>query len=166
MNKFFKSAILIAATIATVSAPISMAAADSRDHRYGNSKHWNRPGGDRPNWNRPNWNRPPSHGRPIYREKRKNNNGNALAAGVIGLAAGALIAGALSQPSQPSYIAPSPSYNPPVNYYPAPPAQYKGSAQPWTKAWYQYCTSRFRSFNSQTGTYRGYDGQDHFCVAN
>lgn len=160
MNKFIKAAVLATATLATVSAPITMAVADSRDYRRGHNKHWSRPAPAYQGWNRP------GRGRPIYKHKHRRSNGDALAAGVIGLAAGALIAGALSQPSQPTYIAPEPGYNPPVNYYPAPPANYKGSAQPWTKAWYNYCTSKFRSFNPQTGTYRGYDGQDHFCVAN
>jgi len=41
-----------------------------------------------------------------------------------------------------------------------------------SEAWYNYCDGRpgigrggqFKSFNPQTGTYRGYDGQDHFCL--
>ncbi|MGC4245030.1 BA14K family protein [Agrobacterium tumefaciens] len=37
--------------------------------------------------------------------------------------------------------------------------------EPWTNAWYDYCSQRYRSFNSRTGTYVGYDGQSHFCVA-
>ncbi|KQO83713.1 BA14K family protein [Rhizobium sp. Leaf262] len=37
--------------------------------------------------------------------------------------------------------------------------------EPWTNAWYDYCSQRYGSFNSRTGTYLGYDGQNHFCVA-
>lgn len=34
-----------------------------------------------------------------------------------------------------------------------------------TQGWYDYCARTYRSFNPQTGTYRGYDGRDHACVA-
>lgn len=37
--------------------------------------------------------------------------------------------------------------------------------EPWTNAWYDYCSQRYRSFNSRAGTYTDYDGQRHFCVA-
>ncbi|MBO0126171.1 BA14K family protein [Agrobacterium sp. OT33] len=37
--------------------------------------------------------------------------------------------------------------------------------EPWTNAWYDYCSQRYRSFNTRTGTYTDYDGQRHFCVA-
>ncbi|MBB3945459.1 hypothetical protein GGQ73_001392 [Rhizobium skierniewicense] len=39
------------------------------------------------------------------------------------------------------------------------------TAEPWTRAWFNYCSQRYGSFNSRTGTYLGYDGQNHFCVA-
>ena len=39
------------------------------------------------------------------------------------------------------------------------------AGQPRTQAWYDYCARTYRSFNPQTGTYRGYDGRDHPCVA-
>ena len=38
------------------------------------------------------------------------------------------------------------------------------SLEPWTPGWEEWCTNRYRSFNINTGTYRGYDGLDHFCV--
>jgi hypothetical protein len=38
--------------------------------------------------------------------------------------------------------------------------------EPWSRSWYNYCSDRYRSFNPNTGTYRGYDGRDHFCTAN
>jgi len=43
---------------------------------------------------------------------------------------------------------------------------YQGSAslEPWTPGWREWCSNRYRSFNAQTGTFRGYDGLDHFCV--
>lgn len=36
--------------------------------------------------------------------------------------------------------------------------------EPWSPAWYDYCRGRFRSFDSKSGTYMGYDGQRHFCI--
>lgn len=91
--------------------------------------------------------------------KNNGNAGAAVAAGIIGLAAGAIIVGATSQPR---YAGP-----PPVNYYPpAPyPGQVSGSVgyQPWSPAWYQYCSSKYRSFNPSTGTFTTYQGEQRFC---
>ena len=39
------------------------------------------------------------------------------------------------------------------------------AGQTRTQGWYDYCARTYRSFNPQTGTYRGYDGRDHPCVA-
>lgn len=39
------------------------------------------------------------------------------------------------------------------------------SFEPWTQQWQNYCSNRYRSFNPNTGTFRGYDGLNHFCVA-
>lgn len=163
MNRFYKTAILGFAAFAAVAAPISTASADSwrGNSGWNNDRHggWN---GGRHHWNRP---------RPHYDRPRKRDRSDAIAAGVIGLAAGAIIAGALAQPSTPTYAAPPRVYYPPqpaYNTYPSAPAtvKYRGGAQPWSKAWYNYCSQKFRSFNPKTGTYRGYDGADHFCVAN
>ncbi len=38
-----------------------------------------------------------------------------------------------------------------------------GGMQPWTPAWYQYCSSKYKSFNAQTGYYTTYSGQQKFC---
>ena len=78
---------------------------------------------------------------------------------------GAIIAGAVTSAPEP-YYAPHAGAQP--GYYP--PAPYQGyasygGAEPWTQAWYEYCTQRFRSFNAESGTYMGYDGKRHFCVA-
>ena len=87
------------------------------------------------------------------------------------IAAGALIGSALSRP------APPPPY---YDDYDAPPryvvrrdvvvrrapAYYAGGIEPWTRDWYEYCSDRYRSFNARTGTFTGYDGERHFCVAN
>ncbi|MTH96791.1 BA14K family protein [Roseibium sp. RKSG952] len=97
-----------------------------------------------------------------HHNKRKNNDvGAAVAAGVIGLAAGAIIAGAASKPA---YAAP-----PATAYYPPAPAPAPGYVQgpagyqPWSPAWYQYCSSKYRSFNPNTGTYTTYRGVQRFC---
>jgi hypothetical protein len=62
--------------------------------------------------------------------------GAAIAGGIIGLAAGAAIAGAAAS-------AP-------------PPAYYGGDAV-------AYCMQRFRSYDPASGTYLGYDGYRHPC---
>ncbi len=150
MNRFAKTAILAVASLAAVSAPLAAASADS----------WGRHGWDRGGWDRP------------YRNHHRRDRNDAIAAGVIGLAAGAIIGGALSQPSQPTYVQPAPVYAPPPPppaYYPPAPARnvtYRAGFEPWSRAWYDYCSDRYRSFNPNTGTYRGYDGRDHFCSAN
>ncbi|MGX5839489.1 BA14K family protein [Mesorhizobium sp. ArgA1] len=102
----------------------------------------------------------------------RHHNGDALAAGVVGLAAGALIAGALSNP-QPRYnSAYDDDYEyrevrPVRRYYAQPRVVYADRyAEPWTRDWYEYCSDRYRSFNARSGTFTGNDGEQHFCTAN
>ena len=91
---------------------------------------------------------------------RHHHGGDAFAAGILGFAAGALLTGAL-QPRY-RYYRPAPVYAPPpVGYGPAP--VYYSRPDPWTQEWYAYCSSRYRSFNYQTGYFLGYDGLYHFC---
>ena len=96
------------------------------------------------------------------RHRKSNNVGAAVAAGVIGLAAGAILLGAANRPA---YAGPPPP--PPATYYP--PAPYPGQVhgavgyQPWSPAWYQYCSSKFRSFTPSTGTYTTSRGAQRFC---
>jgi len=80
---------------------------------------------------------------------RHYHGGSAAAAGVIGFATGAIVAGALSQPRT-------------VTVYEEP-VYYGGRPRPWTPSWYAYCDSRYRSFNPDTGMFVGYDGRHHFC---
>jgi len=40
---------------------------------------------------------------------------------------------------------------------------YYGHPRPWTAAWYDYCSARYRSFNPNTGYYRTYSGRYRFC---
>lgn len=173
MNMLTKTILLAGLSLATVAGNLSAASADDWGRRHGgNNGGWNNGGG----WNNDNgwrgrdrgWNRGDDR-----RDDRRHNRNNAIAAGVLGLAAGAIIAGAMSQPQpvyrEPIYNAPPP---PPQVFYPATPARgnygrnYGGSFQPWSREWYNWCSQRYRSFNATSGTFRGYDGQDRFCVAN
>jgi len=109
-----------------------------------------------------------------HKHKKNNNNvGAAVAAGVIGLAAGAILLGATSRPS---YAGPPPVRHypppPPAGYYPPvapPPGPVYGPAhtrvgfEPWSPAWYRYCSNKFRSFDPQSGTYMTYRGVRKFC---
>jgi hypothetical protein len=75
------------------------------------------------------------YGRPYYR--RGYNPGAAAAAGVAGLAAGAIIGGAIASQNA------------------APVAR--------SDDWIAYCSSKYRSFDPASGTYLGYDGLRHVC---
>ncbi|ENN93891.1 BA14K family protein [Bartonella bovis] len=110
-----------------------------------------------------------------YHVNRPNNTSDALAAGVLGLATGAILGNVLTKPAQPQiiYQAPYPQNQviyqeipqPQVVYQVHPTVTYQSTYQPWTSQWLQYCTQKYRSFNPKTGTFRGYDGLDHFCHA-
>ena len=78
-----------------------------------------------------------------------------------GFIAGAIIGGAIAAPYYgygygpgPYYYAPPPP--PPPVYYGAPAAPVAGDAV-------AYCMQRFRSYDPNSGTYLGYDGQRHPC---
>lgn len=117
------------------------------------------------------------HQRPIIVER--DNTGDLIAAGILGLAAGALAAGIVSQPQRPQYQ-PQPVYREPAyrnpqtyprpspdrGYYPPAPTRASYSLEPWSAAWYDYCRNRYRSFDARSGTFTGYDGIKRFCVAN
>jgi Ni/Co efflux regulator RcnB len=109
--------------------------------------------------------------------QRNNNSDDAIVWGILGLAAGAIIAGSVNnQQSHRRVVTPQRHY-PGANHYPPAPrhsyrqkrryqhSRHTGGYEPWTKGWYNYCDNRYRSFNPRTGTFRGYDGRDHFCVA-
>jgi len=82
--------------------------------------------------------------------------GGGWGAGLVGLGVGAVIGSALAAPV---YVGPPPS----VIYAPAAygPGPYGPPA--WTPEWYTYCAQRYRSFDSHTGYFTGYDGQPYFC---
>lgn len=153
----------IAVTAMTL-APVTHAYADD-DRRGG----WDRPHDDDRHAGK-------RHGRKRPGGRARDND-DALLLGVLGLAAGAIIAGAILNdpthnrpppPRRPRHgPAPGPGWSDLGYYPPAPGGGHRaaGSIEPWTHDWYRYCTRRYRSFNPNTGTFRGYDGKDHFCVA-
>ncbi|MCZ2328705.1 BA14K family protein [Bartonella sp. F02] len=93
-----------------------------------------------------------------------DNTGDTLAAGVLGFAAGALLGNALKKTEQPQVIYQVQPQNQII--YQAPPAEiYQSLSQQQINAWLKYCSNKYRTFNPQTGTFRGRDGLDHFCYA-
>lgn len=73
---------------------------------------------------------------------RRWDNGAAVGAGIAGLAAGAIIGGAIANSQQPTYYEGAPVMG--------------GDAV-------SYCMQRFRSYDPASGTYLGYDGMRHPC---
>jgi len=59
-------------------------------------------------------------------------------------------------PPAPDYPPPAPGYPPPAPGYAVPPGASAGDPV-------AYCKQRYRSYNPQTGTYLGTDGQRHHC---
>lgn len=144
MNRILKTAILSAAVAATTFATLPAAnAGDWRRHRHYNNGH---------------------------------SDGDLVAAGILGLAVGALAVGAANS-SPPAYRVYD-DYDYPRDrryysarrYYPVRREYvvdqgYSSALEPWTPEWYRYCEDRYRSFNPRSGTFTGYDGRSHFCVA-
>jgi hypothetical protein len=105
--------------------------------------------------------------------QRHNDTGALVAAGILGLAVGAIAAGVVSQP-QPVY---SDRYHYPRprherEYFPPAPGyrdygydRYASAYEPWSPEWYRYCSRRYRSFDPSTGTYTLRPGVQRFCVA-
>jgi hypothetical protein len=87
----------------------------------------------------------PYYGRPYYGRPYYRDNGAAVAAGVAGVAAGALIAGAIA-----NQAAAQPAL-------PAPP----GTVSPSVAA---YCAKKFRSYDPMTGTYLSSNGMRLVCT--
>jgi hypothetical protein len=87
----------------------------------------------------------PYYGRPYYGRPYYRDNGAAVAAGVAGVAAGALIAGAIA-----NQAAAEPAI-------PAPP----GTVSPSVAA---YCARKFRSYDPATGTYLSNNGMRLVCT--
>ncbi len=116
----------LAVTVAITGVTITSAPAEARNERVW--RHHDRSGHD--------WRRYPREDRRYYRHHRSyrhGSNGAWVGAGIAGLAAGALIGGALAP--QPYAYAP-----PRVVYAP-------GVHRPWSRSWLAYCESRYRSFD-------------------
>jgi hypothetical protein len=136
MNRFFKTAILSVAVAATTLATPPAANAGDRYWRN-NGRHY---------------------------QHHRSDSGDLAAAGILGLAAGALVVGLASQPAPVydySYRRPTRVYRERVYVN-----DYAGGLEPWSPEWYDYCSDRYRSFSPRSGTFVGYDGREHFCTAN
>jgi hypothetical protein len=112
-----------------------------------------------------------------HRHHRNHDAGALVAAGVLGLAVGAIVAGANRGP----HYYDEPVYGGGYQPYPRPYRQHYrvvprpvyddgygagyASFEPWSAAWYDYCERRYRTFDPQSGTFIGNDGRQHFCVA-
>jgi hypothetical protein len=103
-----------------------------------------------------------------------DSDGALVAAGVLGLALGALAVGAATSNDEPVEV------NPYRHPRPRPDRDivygemtelvdgqeaYGPAFEPWSRSWFRYCEQRYRSFDPETGTYMGYDGRSHFCDA-
>lgn len=155
------AATIIAAITATSMTMGSMSSAQAHDTGY---QHWHK--GHYHYHSAP---RSHTYKKRTIVKKHNNNAEKAIVFGLFGLAAGAAIAHSISKNNQ---VQPkttiTPQYRGP-NYYPHAPKTRKtytthNKYAPWSPSWYQYCQNRYRSFNPTTGTFRGYDGRDHFCV--
>nr|WP_255561389.1 BA14K family protein [Pseudohoeflea sp. DP4N28-3] len=151
--------IMVATCVATMAltTPMTTAFADSgATNRFDSTKRIRRD--DHREWrhhrgdlhrDRAEWRRELRRDRRARRHHRHRGNDDAIALG-LGLAAGAIVLGTIASQQQPTYRAPASG----------------GRYEPWSPSWYRYCDNKYRSFNPNTGTYRGYDGRDHFCVVN
>ncbi len=158
MNKLAKSAVLAGSIIAISLTSIADASA-----------------GDRKKW---------KHHKKHTTQHEKSLSGADIAAiGILGIGAGIVASAIIADQNAPQNF---------ESDFPEPPRSYRSDhrrsygdedrgtyrrsdnrqmvysdyAEPWTKPWYRYCSDRYRSFNPRTGTYRGYDGQEHFCTTN
>lgn len=151
MNRFLKTSVLSAAVAATTLATLPAADAGDRYHRRDHVV-------------------------------RQNSDGDLIAAGILGLAVGAVVAGALAQPEPRGPVYRGPDYGYDRDYFPPSPGSarydyapdgagygtgygYASGLEPWSPGWFRYCEDRYRTFNPSTGTFVGYDGDRHFCVA-
>ncbi|TLX17276.1 BA14K family protein [Rhizobium sp. MHM7A] len=87
----------------------------------------------------------------------RRNRDDDLAIGILGLAAGAIIGGAIVDDRR---YEPPPRFRPPVREY------HYGFIRPWSPEWYRWCSNRYRSFDPRTGTFIATDGVLQFCDAN
>jgi len=152
MNMIAKKLSITLLTAATALAPLTVSA--NAGDNWGNRKHFRHHNDASRYYNDRGYSE--RHLRRDHRRiERRHNNNDALVLGIIGLGAAAIIGGAIANSNNPPVIYQQPS---------APRAVSGGRYEPWSNSWFQYCSNKYRSFNASTGTYRGYDGRDHFCV--
>ncbi len=135
--KKITSALLASAIVATSAVTFSVpAAADPGRDRYV-EQYYNKHNRDDDYWrwkkNRNKWDE--REYRSWYRERHRDRDNDAAAAGLFGLAAGAIIGGALSQNASSSAYSEND----------------------------RYCASRYRSYDPVSNTIMGYDGFRHPC---
>ena len=95
----------------------------------------------------------------------RRRGGFGIGAGVAGLAAGALIGGAITSQAAPGY-GPGYGYDNGVGYAarPLPPDEEEyAQAAPAAGEDSEYCAQQYRSYDSGSGTYLGFDGLRHTC---
>lgn len=99
----------------------------------------------------------------------RSSDGDALALGLIGAATGLIVGSAISG-SQPgvTVVQPRRDWRTPAwrgRHESRPYNSYRPlEVEPWSPEWYAACRETYRSFNPIRGTYRGFDGRDHFCT--
>lgn len=126
----------LAPVVDTARAEAGVEVAQSRNARR--NRHRNRAGR---HYRRP----PPARYGPRRGYRSGYNPGAAAAAGVIGLAAGAIAGSALAN-SQPDTVVIE-----------------TGVPAPYTAEWYRQCDLKYRSFRASDGTFMGYDGVRKTC---
>jgi len=103
----------------------------------------------------------PYHNKHVFVPRHRRSHGDAVALGLFGLAAGAILGSVLAQPRYPRhYRAPAyaPVYGAPVYRAPVYGVPPVGSPD-----WYAYCASKYRSFDASDGTFQPYHGPRRLC---
>jgi hypothetical protein len=171
--KRLTSRVLAVALAGAVALPAAVSIAEAGDgHR-----NWRNNGGQHKAF-RHRGNRGGNHGGHRGNRRGGNDVGAAVALGVIGLATGAIIGGALSAPRAEPEIIYDPRYprhyGSGVEYFDpadrragyrpsAPVVEYDVNPAPYSGEWYRYCAEKYRSFNPRTGTYTTYSGEQRVC---
>jgi hypothetical protein len=90
--------------------------------------------------------------RVVIRERDRRDD---YSAGIMGFLGGFAVGSALDNGGRiPVIRQPSDGFEPrPVGF------------RPWSPAWYQWCDSRYRSFDRRTGTFVDIGGRERFCEA-
>lgn len=112
----------------------------------------------------------------VGHRRYRDNAGAIIAGSIIGLATGVIAQDIFRGRYYDPYYTPAQYYRPhrPRRPYYAPPPppprwhrprrnNYRARFEPWTPAWYRYCSRRYRTFNPSTGYYIARPGQYRFC---